>query len=87
MNLNHYLCTYEALYLNGFIIGTKVEVIYDSTYFNLNLWSNINELLFFIEDPMWYRARFLWMIQELGFNSTIRSNPDYNPDPIVEVLL
>ena len=87
MNFNHYLCTYEALYLNSFIIGTKVKVIYDGTYFNLNLWSNINELLFSIEDPMWYRARFLWMFQELGFKSTIRSNPDYDPDPLVEVLL
>jgi len=87
MNLNHYLCTYEALYLNSLIIGTKVKVIYDSTYFNLNLWSNINQLLFSIEDLMWYRARFLWMIQELGFKSAIRSNPDYDPGPLVEVLI
>jgi len=87
MNLNHYLCTYEALYLNSLVVSGRIGIIYGDTTFTLDLWGNISELLFSIEDPMWYRARFLWMTQELGFKSTIKSNPDYDPDPLVEVLL
>ena len=62
-------------------------MIYGNITFTLNLWGDMSELLFSIEDPMWYRARFLWMIYELGFKSTIISNPDYDPGPLVEVLL
>jgi hypothetical protein len=85
MNLNHYLCTYEALYLNSLVVGSRIGVIYGNISFTFTLWGDRSELLFSIVEPMRYNTQFMGATGGLGFKSTIRSRPGFIPS--VEVLL
>jgi hypothetical protein len=83
MNINQYLCTYEALYLNSLITSSEIGLIYGDITFHV--WGDRSELEFMISEPIQYEAGFFKFTERMGYKSKIEAYPDY--DPLVVVLL
>ena len=83
MNLNHYLCTYEALYLNSLITNSEIRFIYSNITFQV--WGDRSELEFTIAEPIQYETGFFKFTEGMGYKSKIEAYPDY--DPLVVVNL